>query len=149
MSDTYSSIDRSHDPAGAADWQERIDRWRAVRAYKRRSYELLGAARPILDVGAGTGFDLAALGPAAIGLDLSAVMCARAVARGAIVCRGDASTLPFVDASMAGVRFDRILQHLPDPVKALREAARVTRPCGRVVVADPDQESLCIEVPGG
>jgi ubiquinone/menaquinone biosynthesis C-methylase UbiE len=41
-----------------------------------------------------------------------------------------------------------VLQQLVDPVRALGEMVCVTRPCGRVVVADLDQESLMIEVPG-
>ena len=41
-----------------------------------------------------------------------------------------------------------VLQQLADPVRALDEMVCVTRPCGRVVVADLDQESLVIEVPG-
>lgn len=41
-----------------------------------------------------------------------------------------------------------VLQQLADPVRALGEMVCVTRPCGRVVVADLDQESLVIEVPG-
>jgi SAM-dependent methyltransferase len=36
--------------------------------------------------------------------------------------------LPFSDASFAGVRADRVLQHLADPVRALGEMVRVTRP---------------------
>jgi SAM-dependent methyltransferase len=35
-----------------------------------------------------------------------------------------------------------------DPVRVLGELVRVSRPGGRVVIADPDQESLVIEVPG-
>lgn len=56
--------------------------------------------------------------------------------------------MPFPDASFAGVQADRVLQHLTDPVRALGELVRVTRPGGRVVIADPDQESLVVEVPG-
>jgi hypothetical protein len=39
------------------------------------------------------------------------------------------------------------VQQLADPVRALGEMVCVTRPCGRIVVADLDQESLVIEVP--
>ena len=39
------------------------------------------------------------------------------------------------------------VQQFADPVRALGEMVCVTRPCGRIVVADLDQESLVIEVP--
>lgn len=41
VSQTYSDVDGSSDPVGAAGWQERMSRWPVVRAYKRRTYELL------------------------------------------------------------------------------------------------------------
>ena len=55
MSNTYSNVDGSGDVAEALDWQDRIDAWPAIRAYKQRTYELLGDALPVLDVGCGTG----------------------------------------------------------------------------------------------
>jgi SAM-dependent methyltransferase len=148
MSDTYSAVDRSSDARGALDWQDRIDAWPAIDAYKRRTYELLGDGRPLLDVGCGTGHDLLTLGADALGIDLSVAMCERARARGVNICIGDARQLPFASNSCAGVRADRVLQHVADPMSSLGELIRVTEPGGRVVLADPDQGSLLIEVPG-
>ena len=148
MSDTYSAVDRSPDRAAALDWQDRIDAWPAVGAYKRRTYELVGDRGPVLDVGCGTGHDLVALGTPAFGLDASLAMCGRARSRSTIVLRGDAMRLPLASGSCAAARADRVLQHLHDPAAALAELVRVTRPGGRVVTADPDQGSLVIEVPG-
>ena len=148
MSSTYSAVDLSSDPQEAADWQDHINAWPAVAAYKRAMATRLGPARPILDVGSGTGGDLVALGPGAVGVEPSTVMCDRARARGAVACRGDAHALPFPDQRFAGVRADRVLQHLAHPVTGLGELVRVLQPGGRLVVADPDQGSLVIEVPG-
>jgi SAM-dependent methyltransferase len=148
VSDTYSAVDGSSDVRGALDWQDRIDAWPAVDAYKRRTYELLGTGRPVVDVGCGTGHDVLRLGAGAIGVDASRAMCERGRARALSVCAGDALHLPFASGSCAGVRADRVLQHLADPERALTELVRVTGPGGRVVVADPDQGSLVIEVPG-
>jgi SAM-dependent methyltransferase len=38
-----------------------------------------------------------------------------------------------------------VFQHLTDPERALAELVRVTRPAGRVVVVDPDQETLVVD----
>jgi len=148
MSDTYSAVDQSRDALGAADWQDRINRWPAIDAYKRRSYELLGVRQPRLDVGCGTGHDLLALGAGAVGVDASVVMCGRARAPDMSICVGDALQLPFASSSCAAVRADRVLQHVADPLGTLAELVRVTKPGGRVVLSDPDQGSLLIEIPG-
>jgi SAM-dependent methyltransferase len=148
VSSTYARVDDSAVPGEAADWQERIGAWPAVKAYKQRTYALLGAETPLLDVGCGTGIDVAALGDGAVGVDRSAVMCQRARARGVTVGRGEASALPFPSGRFAGVRADRVIQHVEEPERTLAELGRVTRPGGRLVIADPDQGSLVIEVPG-
>jgi SAM-dependent methyltransferase len=49
---------------------------------------------------------------------------------------GDAAALPFGDAEFDACRADRTLQHLAEPVRALGEMVRVTRPSGRVVVTE-------------
>ncbi|MGZ6965605.1 MAG: methyltransferase domain-containing protein [Acidimicrobiia bacterium] len=148
MSFTYSNVDASPNVGEAVDWQDRVNGWAEIRAYKQRTYELLGDARPVLDVGSGTGFDLGELGPGAVGVDCSSAMCERASARGCPVAVADCVGLPFADATFAGVRADRVLQHVVSPHHALAEMVRVTKPGGRVVIADPDQETLGISVPG-
>ena len=149
MSQTYSDVDSSGDPVGAAVWQERMATWPAVAAYKRRAVDLLSKVEPVLDVGCGPGGDLVAVGrERSIGIDTSQVMCSRAAARGAVVARGEADALPFRAASFAGARADRVFQHLAHPDEALQELLRVLKPGGRVVIVDPDQETLVIHVPG-
>ena len=148
MSLTYSDVDASADPLTAVEWQERMTGWPAVRAYKERTYDLLASCDPVLDVGCGPGSDVVASGfDRCFGVDASSTMCAAAAARGAVVSRADAHALPFRTASLGGVRADRVFQHLSAPEDALRELARVVARGGRIVVADPDQESLVIQVP--
>ena len=158
MSWTYGDVDRSADPAGAARWMDTMATWPFVQAYKQRTLELLAAcgprARPapeamdkarLLDVGCGTGEDTRALPGRGVGLDPSAAMIDEAARRGGDFVRGDAHALPFADGTFDGCRADRTFQHLTDPERALAELVRVTRPGGRVVVVDPDQETLVVD----
>jgi SAM-dependent methyltransferase len=149
VSQSYADVDASPDPEALVRDQEAVDRWPQVQAYKRRSHELVGAAEPVLDVGCGPGGDIVALGPwRSFGVDGSLAMGAAAVGRGARVAVGDALALPFAGGAFGAVRADRVLQHLADPVAGVAEMVRVTAAGGRVVVADPDQETLVIQVPG-
>jgi SAM-dependent methyltransferase len=149
VSQTYSNVDASDDPVDAVEWQERVNRWPAVRDYKGRSYELLGQADGILDVGCGPGDDVIAIGvDRCVGVDASVIMAKRTQSRGAQVCVADAQSLPFADGSFGAARADRVFQHLVDPARALQEMRRVVASKGRVVIADPDQTTLAIEVPG-
>ncbi len=117
-----------------------------MRAYKRRSFELCGDAGPRLDVGAGPGIDAAALG--AFACDPSIVMCRAAATRAVRVVQADAHALPFADATFGAVRTDRVLQHVAAPVRAVAEMIRVCTHGGRVVICDPDQETLAIHLAG-
>lgn len=146
MSDTYRNVDAADDIDEAIEWQERIDEWPSIAAYKDSMDQLAGQGRPILDVGTGPGLDAERVG--AIGLDASIAMAARARSRGVPVMVGDGHHLPIPDATFAVVRADRVLQHLDDPAAALAELERVLLPGGRLVVADPDQQTLSISVPG-
>lgn len=118
---------------------------------------LLPELRPhhrILDIGCGPGTitaDLAALVPQGrvTGLDPAddAVQRARAVARergldNADFTLGDAQALDFPDGSFDVVHAHQVLQHLGDPVAALREMRRVCRPGGIVAVRDGDYAAM-------
>jgi ubiquinone/menaquinone biosynthesis C-methylase UbiE len=58
---------------------------------------------------------------------------------------GDAHCLEFPDGTFDGARADRVFQHLDDPERALAELIRVTRPGGRIVVADTDWGALVVD----
>ncbi len=104
----------------------------------------------VLDLGAGTGalsLDLAwRLGAnghvTAVDRDRQALEMAGALAErlgvGVSTSAGDATVLPVRDATQdtAVARF--LFQHLPDPLAALREMRRVTRPGGRIAIFDVD-----------
>ena len=133
-----------------------------LRAHRSRTAEnsaayLLGALRPgqrLLDVGCGPATltcDLAdRVAPGeVVGLDASAevIAMARAEAAGRGVHNvsfqvGDAYALPFADDSFDVVHAHQVLQHLTDPVAALREMRRVTVPGGIVAVRDGDYAGM-------
>ena len=149
MTATYDDVDRSDDPDGAVAWQERVDAWPAIQAYKRQSFDQLRGLTNVLDIGCGPGQDAAAISADdAVALDRSWAMCQRALPRVRRVCQGMAEQLPFADEAFGACRADRVLQHLAEPERALGEMIRVTQSGGRIVIADPDQETLVIAIPG-
>jgi ubiquinone/menaquinone biosynthesis C-methylase UbiE len=50
--------------------------------------------------------------------------------------QGDATALPYEDASVDAVALTAVLGEIPDPVAALREIRRVLKPDGRLVVGE-------------
>ncbi len=128
---------------------------------KARLAQLL-SPRPgecLLDVGCGPGVDTSALAPlvypggtvAGVDLDLDMLRHAEALTRAQEdrVCvahvAGDGTSLPFVDAAFDGCRCERVLQHTCRAEALAAELVRVTKPGGRIVVADTDWASLSID----
>ena len=109
----------------------------------------LRAGMDLLDVGCGPASITADLAERVapgrvVGLDAAAgaLEAARATLRERglseqveVTC-GDVMALPFEDASFDVVHAHQVLQHLADPVGALAEMRRVTRPGGIVAVRD-------------
>lgn len=92
-------------------------------------------ARLVLDVGCADGVLCAALppeGPRVVGLDRAAPLLR---AHPSPTVQADATGLPLRGASVDAVTSLNVLYHLPDPLPALREARRVLRPGGHVVVS--------------
>ena len=99
-----------------------------------------------LDIGTGTGRMLELFGGRVVkgtGVDLSREMLA--VARAKLDAAGlencqvrhaDMYTLPILSHSIDAVTVHQVLRYVDDPQSAIREAARVLRPGGRVAVVD-------------
>ncbi len=107
----------------------------------------LAHGQRLLDVGAGPGTitaDLAAIVGDVVALEVSedAAALTRAGAPGVEVRVGDVHALPFADGEFDVVHAHQVLQHVADPVRALREMARVVRPGGLVAARDSDYGSF-------
>ena len=131
-----------------------------VGSYTRRTAEtcaafLLPKLRPdveVLDLGCGPGtitLGLARRSGRVVGLDVSTIMLEEARRHAAdtgvgnvTFDEGSAYDLPYDGASFDVVYAHQTMQHLADPVSALREARRVLRPGGLVALRDSDYETM-------
>ena len=109
--------------------------------------EVAGVApgHAVLDVACGTGAVARGAAPVVgpggtvAGVDLNEAMLtvARRLSPGIEWRRGDAAALPFDDGGFDAVVCQMAMMFFPDPVAALAEMARVTRPGGTVAVLVP------------
>ncbi len=101
----------------------------------------LGLEGRLLDVGCGGGHLLALAGQQgwrALGTDLSHQACAVARRAGASVIQAEGAALPLRDEAVDAVSLINVLDHTSDPLTTLREAHRVLRPRGRLVIRIPN-----------
>jgi ubiquinone/menaquinone biosynthesis C-methylase UbiE len=122
----------------------RSHRWRTAENSAAYLLPRLRAGQRLLDVGCGPGtitVDLAArVAPGeVIGVDRSPAVIAQAgTAPNVRFATGDVYALDFEDGSFDVVHAHQVLQHLTDPVAALREMRRVLRSGGTLAVRDSD-----------
>ena len=98
----------------------------------------------VLDIGCGGGVlarSLSDRGARVVGVDPNgdALALARQAAPGGTFYQAGAEAMPFADSSFDGAIFLNSLHHVPKLAmhQALREAARVTKPAGPIVVIEP------------
>jgi ArsR family transcriptional regulator len=137
-----------------AYFRQNAQRWDQIRALHVADAEIEATllaqvpedAESLLDIGTGTGRILEILAPRvehAVGIDQSREMLA--VARANLARSGrnnvevrqaDMYALPFPSVSVDIVTIHQVLHYAEDPAAVLREAARVLRPGGTLLVVD-------------
>jgi SAM-dependent methyltransferase len=128
----------------------RSHRWRTAENSAGYLLPHLSSGATLLDVGCGPGTitaDLATIVTPARVTALEVTDAALELARSEITRRGltnvdfrtgDVHALDFADDTFDVVHAHQVLQHVADPVAALREMRRVTKPGGIVAVRDSD-----------
>lgn len=98
------------------------------------------ATRPgsvLVDLGCGAGLlgpHLAGKGYRHVGVDVTASALAQAAGHGVAAVRGDVTAVPLADGCADVVAAGEILEHVNDLPAAAREACRLLRPGGRLVI---------------
>lgn len=113
--------------------QDRYWRWAVRKAVAPRPGER------VLDLAAGTGVstsDLAKTGAWCLAADFSKGMLQAGKHRNVPMVAADATALPFADDSFDAVTISYGLRNISESEQALREMLRVTKPGGRLVVAE-------------
>lgn len=156
----YSRVDE-HDSVVGGRLVAALDQWERRPAIQKVRAEMVALLAPlpgdvIADIGCGAGTELVRIaslvGPegTAIGIDPSQAMLDEADRRAAeqnvaaeLVAR-DGRDTGLAEGRCDGVRMERVLQHVGDVDAFVAEARRITRPGGRVVLADSDWGSLMV-----
>jgi SAM-dependent methyltransferase len=133
------------------DWVDVADRFLGLEAifHRNRAWVVRRLTRkygsaPFLDAGCGTGLNLRHLPPGSTGIDINPRNVAIVERRlpGYKVVLGDIEALPFDDGSFATVVCTEVLEHVPDPPKAIAEIRRVLRPGGVFIGSTPARSPI-------
>lgn len=139
---------------GYTDYREDAVEW--LRTYHRRVEVLRGRLAPgarVLDVGCAAGFFLEVMrgeGFDVWGVEISApiaVEAERRIGRERIHL-GTLADAPHRAESFDLISFWDVVEHLPDPIGALREARRLLRPGGLLLIETQNVESLFARLTG-
>lgn len=136
-------------------WSVNADNWAQLHEqYMQPAYVAaldalgVGEGTRLLDVGCGAGRALrlaADRGAEVTGIDAAPGLLefARRRVPGATIVEGELQTLPFPDDAFDAVTGFNSFQYAADPIAALREAARVTAPGGRIVALVWSPAEMC------
>lgn len=102
------------------------------------------SGRDILEVGCGEAMMFDGTGTMPIQMDVSMTRLARARGKGRYLLCADGYQLPFRDQSFGLVLLVAVLEHTNEPAQLLREARRVLRPGGRVLIVVPNDVTMSL-----
>ena len=153
----FSDVDNAPDPERLISFLDYFARAeRGMKLYAASVLTVDAPVLPILDVGCGSGHDLALLasaGARAVGVDASARMLERAKRRVdgrlAVLVRATGERLPFRDHAFGGCRMERLLMHVTDPAAVIAEAVRCLTPGAQLTLCEPDWSSLRVRAAHG
>ncbi len=155
----FTSVDHTSDPAFFVRFMDAVHRVPGMETAKTLMRQRLALHRgdSVLDVGCGPGIsllemrDMVGLTGRLTGIDASATMIGVARQRAAALGVpasfevGDAQKLPHPDGTFDVCHAERVLMHVPDPVKVMSEMVRVARPGSRIGVHEPDWDATIID----
>ncbi len=135
----FAAVDIFEERAGEYDaWFERHPHVYASELQALKPW--VPAAGEGLEIGAGSGRFALPLG-VRLAVEPAGALARMARERGLTVLRGWAEELPFREQSFDFVMLVTVLCFLADPPAALREAARVLKPRGRIIIGMIDGDS--------
>jgi SAM-dependent methyltransferase len=130
------------------DWVTVTDQLKGPEAFFHRNRERVVRSlvrryarpdRPILDAGCGTGLNLRHLPPGSVGLDINPrnveTVAQRLPLQRCVL--GDVEAMPFEDDAFGTVVCTEVLEHVPDPRRALAEIRRVLAHGGVLIGSVP------------
>ena len=130
--------------SSAGQWDRLRDELFGDRFHLAALGAFIGAEATVADLGCGTGQVSAAIAPFVahvIAVDASAAMLHAARDRlrqyqNVDLRRGELESLPVDDARVDAALLALVLHHIADPLSALKEAARILKPGGTLLVVD-------------
>jgi SAM-dependent methyltransferase len=120
--------------------------WWSNRFYARLARRYGKRGTRLLEIGSGLGHLVGQLEDSfeTYGMDLNhwAVNESKAVVAETRLQTASAEDIPFADGAFGVVIIKHIVEHLPNPEKAIAEISRVTAPGGLLILATPNLDSL-------
>jgi ubiquinone/menaquinone biosynthesis C-methylase UbiE len=100
--------------------------------------------RDILEVGCGEGMMFEETSTTPIQMDVSMTRVQRARGKARYLLCADGYDLPFADGTFSLVLLIAVLEHTSEPWRLLREARRVLKPGGRVLIVVPNDVTMSV-----